>query len=623
MANDDHAGDDSTPLASKTLHPKVEQPNLDAGPFRLQVVGEENPHPRIPGFRISHRLGEGGMGVVYRAFQESMQREVALKIIAPQQANDRGFCERFVREARAAGSVTHPNVVGCFDVAQADGHLYMVLELISGGDACRLAMRNGGRLDEATAIRIAIDCCRGLVALHRAGVVHRDVKPANIYITMDGSAKLGDLGLARYNNAEHLTRTGTPVGTPAFMAPEQVRGEQGLDGRADIYALGASLFAMVTGGAPYVATSPWGVLVSVLNDPIPDVRDHQDKLSSGLAGVITKAMAKDPTARYQTAEDMLADLETVARGAEPLIRAPSVRLAASRPPARSTMPTERMAPQASKGRPRWRRRAMIAGAAALMIGLTFSLWTPTGVAASPRANGQPSQKQPSDTAPHWQSALSAAGFPCTVTAQANGELDIVATDQGIADLTPLIGVPATRLDLSGCRQLRGDLSALTGMRLRSLTLAGCTGIASLNGIQGMPLERLDCSGCASLQGPPVQLRGMPLQNLSFAGCSRLASLDGLQGMPLEALDCSGCAALRGDLLALRGTRLRQLDLEDCARLVSLDGIADLPLERVVIAGCRRLENAAALRPLGSCVVQREPKAARQGPANATMASFDW
>ncbi|MBA3710653.1 MAG: serine/threonine protein kinase, partial [Planctomycetes bacterium] len=283
--------------------------SLEAGPFRLKSLAEDEDFPTIPGFRISARLGQGGMGIVYRAFQESMRREVALKVISPQQSRDRGFWDRFMREARAAGAVVHPNVVSCFDVGQADNHLYMVLELISGGDASRLALRHGGRLDEATAVEIAADCCRGLAALHRAGVVHRDVKPANIYISVDGIAKLGDLGLARhFQGDDRLTRTGTPVGTPAFMAPEQVRGESMVDGRADIYALGASLFALVTGNAPFVASSPWGVLVAVLNDPPPDVREFQSLLSPQLARIIAKAMAKSADDRYQTAEEMLADL---------------------------------------------------------------------------------------------------------------------------------------------------------------------------------------------------------------------------------------------------------------------------------------------------------------------------
>ena len=182
------------------------------------------------------------MGVVYRAFQESLRRDVALKgHLAPAGRRPRLLRALRARGARAAGAVNHPNLVTCFDVGEADGHLYMVLELITGGDAARLSARNGGRLDEPEALRIAIDACRGLAALHRAGIVHRDVKPANIYLGDDGAAKLGDFGLARAAGSDHSTSTGTPVGTPAYMAPEQVRCDADADGRADIYdALGAT-----------------------------------------------------------------------------------------------------------------------------------------------------------------------------------------------------------------------------------------------------------------------------------------------------------------------------------------------------------------------------------------------
>src|SRR5689334_981479 len=130
-----------TPPGGDTL-----QASLEAGPFALAASGEAP--PSIPGFRVGERLGAGGMGVVYRAFQESMRREVALKVISPRQAADRAFCARFLREARAAGAVNHPNLVACYDVGETDGHLYMVLELMPGGDAARLADRCGGRLEE-------------------------------------------------------------------------------------------------------------------------------------------------------------------------------------------------------------------------------------------------------------------------------------------------------------------------------------------------------------------------------------------------------------------------------------------------------------------------------------------
>ncbi|MBA2480266.1 MAG: serine/threonine protein kinase [Planctomycetes bacterium] len=612
------------------IHPPAVQPNLETGPFRLPAVGDQaDDYPIIPGFRITSRLGQGGMGVVYRAFQESMRREVALKVISPTQSRDRGFCDRFMREARAAGAVVHPNVVTCFDVGQTDGQLFMVLELITGGDAARLALRHGGRLGEDTALTIASDCCRGLSALHRAGVVHRDVKPANVYITDDGMAKLGDLGLARhFQGDDRLTRTGTPVGTPAFMAPEQVRGESGVDGRADLYALGATLFALVTGNAPFVASSPWGVLVAVLNDPPPDVREFQNVLSPELARVVAKSMEKCADDRYQSAEDMLAALQAVSVGASgprvPTVRRPiptSRRIAGARPN-RRTMPTERMP---LPGESRWRRRAVLAAAATAVIALSAVAW-PAKTSASPGIPQSASVDSADRSPEHWQSTLASAGFTCRVSSTRGGGLAIIADDARISDLTPLIGVPAVRIDLSGCRWLAGDLSALTGMRLRSLLLSGCGRLTSLNGIQGMPLEELDCSGCSALTGSLIALRGMPIRRLSLANAARVTSLDGLQGMPLEHLDCSGGAGLRGDLTPLRGSRLEWLSLSGCQRLGSLTGIESLPLKRLDIGGCR-FADVTALARLDGCIVTgtasthiaRPIETASHGPAP----EFNW
>ena len=202
----------------------------------------------IAGFRLIKPLGQGGMATVYLASQISLAREVALKLISPQIAANPEAAERFLREARVAAAVNHPNVISIIDVGQADGQLFMALELVTGGDAAQLAVRFGGVLPEVRALELLIDCTKGLQALFEARLLHRDLKPANIFITKDGIAKLGDLGLARSEDGDdRMTTTGHLVGTPAFMSPEQASGEGVIDIRSDIYALGATLFALVTG----------------------------------------------------------------------------------------------------------------------------------------------------------------------------------------------------------------------------------------------------------------------------------------------------------------------------------------------------------------------------------------
>nr|MBA3847805.1 serine/threonine protein kinase [Planctomycetota bacterium] len=215
----------------------------------------------IADFKILGKLGQGGMATVYKAVQLRMHREVALKVIDPQFAINKEFCERFIREARVAGQINHPNVITCHDVGQDKGYLYMALELVTGGDAAQVAQQDGGRLSEARALRVLIDAVRGLAALTRAGLIHRDIKPANIFITEDGVAKLADLGLARPSeDSERMTNAGMPVGTPAYMSPEQAAGEEAIDCRSDIYALGATLFALLTGQSPFQGANALAVL---------------------------------------------------------------------------------------------------------------------------------------------------------------------------------------------------------------------------------------------------------------------------------------------------------------------------------------------------------------------------
>ena len=272
----------------------------------LEKELREAQEPRaIAGFRIIKPLGQGGMGTVYLATQVSLGREVALKLMSPQIAANPAAVERFLREARVAAAVNHPNVISIIDVGNADGQIYMALELVTGGDAAQLAQRLGGVLPEARALELLVDCTRGLQALYEARLVHRDLKPSNIFITKDGAAKLGDLGLARSEDGEdRLTVTGHLVGTPAFMSPEQASGEGAIDIRSDIYSLGATLFALITGRQPFTGNSPIAVAAKALTQPAPDPRSILPTLSPLTATLILRTMAKAPQDRFQTPQEL-------------------------------------------------------------------------------------------------------------------------------------------------------------------------------------------------------------------------------------------------------------------------------------------------------------------------------
>lgn len=259
---------------------------------------------------VTRILGRGGMGMVYAAEHLRTGREVAIKVLPEASAADPEALRRFLREARSAAGLDHPNVIAVLEVGQRDDIYYMVMERAEAGSLAD-ALQVRGALDSTEATRIVADVCRGLSAAHRAGIVHRDIKPANILLTGDNTVKLGDFGLARSIElvGELVTHVGQVVGTPSFMSPEQCQSEP-VDARTDIYALGATYYALLTGRGPYAeSTTMPKVMFAHCYCPVPDPREILPGLPEACAAIVRRAMAKDPSCRYQTAEEMLADLE--------------------------------------------------------------------------------------------------------------------------------------------------------------------------------------------------------------------------------------------------------------------------------------------------------------------------
>ncbi|MFW5858418.1 MAG: protein kinase domain-containing protein [Planctomycetota bacterium] len=271
-------------------------------------------------YRILDVLGQGGMGRVYRAQDESLGRTVALKVLLPVPGAPADFAKRFLREARAAASINHPNVITCYDVGDADGTLYMALELVTGGDAARLMAHRGGRLSEREALLVVRGAAAGLLAIEQAGLLHRDIKPANIFLTDAGEAKLADLGLVRSHlDQDQLTQVGAPMGTPAYMSPEQARGEADLDIRSDIFSLGCSLYAMLSGASPFLADSPVATLSRVLSDEMPDITQAGPDLSPETCRLLAGTLAKDRSRRIAGAGALVSQAQsalTELRGAQ-------------------------------------------------------------------------------------------------------------------------------------------------------------------------------------------------------------------------------------------------------------------------------------------------------------------
>jgi len=281
----------------------------------------------VPGYRLVSELGRGAMGVVYKAVQKKLDRAVALKVVTPNQAGDPSYLKRFKQEALALGKLNHVNIVQVYDYGEVAGKVFLALELIDGRDAAAV-LHQKGTFPEAEAVRIVRDAALGLAHAAGVGITHRDVKPANLMLSPSKDARSGpwvtkvtDLGLARVNepggkNDAQMTKAGTILGSPAYMAPEQTRGEVA-DWRADQYALGSTLYHLLTGKVPYADSSAIQVIVKKQTELLEDPRDHVKTLSEGVVRILDRMLARPVDARYPTYEAMIEDLDALLRNEPP------------------------------------------------------------------------------------------------------------------------------------------------------------------------------------------------------------------------------------------------------------------------------------------------------------------
>ena len=274
---------------------------------------------QIPGYKVIDKLGAGAMAVVYKATQLSLNRTVAIKILPKRFSEKPDYVKRFYKEGQAAAKLNHNNIVAAFDVGEAGGYHYFVMEYVEG-KTLYADLANNKVFDEAEAIDIIAQVARALAHAHARGLIHRDVKPKNIMINSTGVVKLADMGLARATDDVKLAESeaGKAYGTPYYIAPEQIRGEVDIDGRADIYSLGVTLFHMVTGRVPFEASTPSEVMKKHLKEALIPPDHINTTLSAGIAEVIEVMMAKRKQDRYATAEELLTDLDAVRKGEPPL-----------------------------------------------------------------------------------------------------------------------------------------------------------------------------------------------------------------------------------------------------------------------------------------------------------------
>ena len=315
------------------------------------MVGQTISH-----YKILEKLGGGGMGVVYRAHDLRLDRAVALKFLPPEITLDPKAKERFIQEAKAASSIDHPNICTVYDVEEAtDGRMFIAMACYEG-EALKKRIERGP-LQPAEAIDLASQIAHGLSEAHGHGIVHRDIKPANILITKSNTAKILDFGLAKLDGSLDITKSGSRLGTTAYMAPEQVRAEH-VDHRADIWSLGVVLYEMLTGRTPFSGDNEAAVMYSIVNDEPTSVRAQNPEISPQLEMVVNHAIAKAKGDRYQAMREFANDLEAL------------------RSPSSASGSTIAEAAAATKARSRFTRTMVVVGSLALILAVVYYFLQP-------------------------------------------------------------------------------------------------------------------------------------------------------------------------------------------------------------------------------------------------------
>src|SRR4030066_260142 len=259
----------------------------------------------ISHYKILDKLGEGGMGVVYKAQDTKLDRTVALKFLPPHVASNPEEKQRFFQEARSASALNHPNITVIYEIDEADGQVYIAMEYIEGKTLKKLVEKETLPLKKV--LDVAIQACDGLAAAHKKGMGHRDIKSDNIMVTSEGQVKITDFGLAKFRGQARITQLGTTLGTAAYMSPEQASGEE-IDQRSDIFSFGVVLYEMLTGRLPFQGEHQAAVIYSILNEEPQPVARFNNKISADLERIVAKALSKDKEERYQHVDDLQADL---------------------------------------------------------------------------------------------------------------------------------------------------------------------------------------------------------------------------------------------------------------------------------------------------------------------------
>jgi serine/threonine protein kinase/DNA-binding beta-propeller fold protein YncE len=395
----------------------------------MSTSREVSPGQVLGTCRILEQIGQGGMGTVYRAFQPSLDRVVAVKVISPVLVGDDTALERFRREAQTVASFRHPNILTVYDFGEQDGVTYLVSEFAAGGT---LRSRMGTPLTLADAVAVLRPVAGALDYAHARGVVHRDVKPANVLIHADGSLVLSDFGLALQPSGiqlQQLTASGLLVGTPTYMAPEQGRSSQ-VGPSADLYALGVIAYELLSGSVPFSGETPLSIMLAHIQDPLPPVRERNPALPQAVEAVLQQALAKQPEQRFASGEALVQALQDAANA--PAIVPPPEATVQIRTPVEPTAPeADQPGSGQSSGSSRPRTPWLAVAAAILLLaaaGIVLLRATPiiSGVQPQPTPIGLSWQVVASTSVDHFN----------TLAVDRSGFIYMVADDHRIQKLSP-------------------------------------------------------------------------------------------------------------------------------------------------------------------------------------------
>ncbi|MFA6564488.1 MAG: protein kinase [Verrucomicrobiia bacterium] len=499
-------------------------------------------------YEVLKKLGQGGMGAVYKAHDINLDRLVALKALSNDLAQDPEFIARFRREATLAAKLDHPNLIRVFSAGESEGTHYIAMELVEG-ESARDRLAREGRLPLTEALAIGVFVAEALDhAWQHAKLIHRDIKPANIFLSNTGQVKLGDLGLAKSasETSNGLTTTGQAVGTPFYISPEQGRGQKEIDFRADIYSLGCTLYHLITGEPPYSSGDSMAIIHKHIYDPPPGILSKMPNCPMPVVFLLGKMMAKQPHARHQSYIELIADLRRVHyQLLEPVTPPPHPTAVSTVSRAQQTQPQSHVLVY------------YVAVAAIIIIGAGLWIWEPWksgfGEPVPPPAHNQTetqSQTPPSAIAP----SATAAG---TQAAPTSG-------DPFVAEIAALPAEQQVQRVLSTLKQLNPGFDGQATPRIEGgqvielkLSSVAVNDISPLRALTG--LRRLDCHG--GKDDHPLAdlspLRGLQLEALD-CGDSQVSNLTPLAGMPIQELRCSSTPV--SDLSPLRNAPLTRLDL---------------------------------------------------------------